>query len=154
MGGEGFGYGGWGLSKGGVWAVGGANAQDPQGWKRPRGLWGVGLRLKKQKGPRHAPHPLSQRAGDLTWELSRLPGLGGWGECPPLVSCSSGLGGSLLPASTDLPGLRGADPIWPPLLLPPQSPYVLLVHFGVPPFSLGVRVPYQQPAGALVVGRR
>ena len=50
-----------------------ANAQDSQGWKRPWGLWGVGLRLKEQKAPRHAPLPWSQRAGDLSWELSRLP---------------------------------------------------------------------------------
>ena len=37
--------------------MGGANAQDPQGWKRPSGLWGVGLRLKEKKGPRRAPTP-------------------------------------------------------------------------------------------------
>ena len=52
-----------------------ANAQDPQVWKRPLGLWGVGLRLKEQKGPWCSPHPWSQRAGDLTWAPSRLPGL-------------------------------------------------------------------------------
>ena len=33
------------------------------------------LRLKEQKGPRCGPQPWSQRAGDLTWEPSRLPGL-------------------------------------------------------------------------------
>ena len=71
---KGLGCGERGLSKGKVWVVGGAYAQDPQGWKRPWGLWTVGLRLKEQKGPRHAPHPWSQRAGDLTWEPSRLPG--------------------------------------------------------------------------------
>ena len=38
--------------------MGGTNAQDPQGWKRPWGLWSGGLRLKEQKGPRHAPPPL------------------------------------------------------------------------------------------------
>ena len=54
------------LSKGEVWVVGRAYAQDPQGWKRPWGLWRVELRLKEQKGHRHAPHPWSQRAGDLT----------------------------------------------------------------------------------------
>ena len=59
-------------------------------------------------------------------------------------------GASLPPASPDLPGLRGPDLVWPPLLLPPRSPYVLLVHSGVPPFSLGVTVPHQRPAGALV----
>ena len=60
---------------------------------------------------------------------------------------------SLPPASSDLPGLRGANPVWPPLLLPPQSPHVLPVHLGVPPISLGIRVPHQQLAGTLVVGR-
>ena len=226
------------------------------------------LRLKEQKGPRHAPHPWSQRAGDLTWEPSRLLGSSGQGKRPPLLSCSSGMveplrppllispaslvcsqgpmrpggvfraqgtglgaqqalhdrvgraiallssstppGGPLLPASPDLPdpllcpqdphvldgalergvpvwelnrlparvgqaialrsspalpgeslplasldlpSFRGADPVWPPLLLPSQSPYVLLVHLGVPPISLGVRVPHQRPGGALVAGR-
>ena len=137
--------------------VGGANAQDLQGWKRPWGLCGVGLRLKEQKGPRRDPHPWSQRAGDLTWEPSRLPGLE-WAEqtpSSPLFSYSSGLGsgGPLPPASPDLPGLRGAALVWSPLLLPPRSLYVLPVHSGVPPVSLEVRVPHQWPAGALVVGR-
>ena len=59
----------------------------------------------------------------------------------------------LLPVSPDLPGLRGTDPVWPPLLLPPQSSHILLVHLGVPPISLGIRVPHQRPAGVLVVGR-
>ena len=36
---------------------------------------------------------------------------------------------------------------------PTQSPYVLPVHFGVPPVSLGVRVPHQQLVGTVVVGR-
>ena len=62
--------------------------------------------------------------------------------------------GPLPPASPDLPGLRGTDLVWPPRLLPPWSPYVLPVHFGVPPVSFGVRVPHQRPADALVVGRR
>ena len=56
MGGKGLGCGERGLSKGEVWVVGGANAQDPQGWKRPWGLWGVGLRLK-ERGPGVAPTP-------------------------------------------------------------------------------------------------
>ena len=41
----------------------------------PGGSAGVSLRLKEQKGPRCAPHPWSQRAEDLTWELIRLSGL-------------------------------------------------------------------------------
>ena len=61
--------------------------------------------------------------------------------------------GSLPPASPDLLGLRGADSDWPKLLLPPQSPHILPVHFGVPSISLGVRVHHQWPTGALVVGR-
>ena len=43
---------------------------------------GGGLRLKEQKGPRCVPYPLSQRAGDLTWEPSRLPGLEWAGQMP------------------------------------------------------------------------
>ena len=60
---------------------------------------------------------------------------------------------SRLPLLISLPGLRGANPVWPPLLLPPQSPYFLPVHFGVPAISLGVSVPHQRLAGTLVVGR-
>ena len=51
------------------------------------------------------------------------------------------------------PPLRGASPVQPPLFLPPESPHILLVRFGVPPVSLGVEVSHQQPAGVLVVGR-
>ena len=61
-------------------------------------------------------------------------------------------GESLSPASPDLPSLRGTDPVWPSLFLCLRSPYVLLVHFGVPSVSLDVRVPHQPPAGTLVVG--
>ena len=51
----------------------------------------MGLRLKEQKGPRCAPHPWSQRAGDLTWEPSRLPGLEWVGQTPssPLLLLQS-----------------------------------------------------------------
>ena len=119
-GGEDRGCGERGLSKGEVCAVDGANAQYSQGWKRPWGLWGVGLRLKEQKRSRHAPHPWSQRAGDLTWEPSSLPGLKwvgqipsapllllpSWRAPPTCLSCS-------LPASLlhpqDQPGLEGTS---------------------------------------------
>ena len=108
MRGKGLGCGEQGLSNGEVWAVCGANAQDPQGWKRPWGLWQVGLRLKEQKGPRHAPHPWSQRTGDLTWEPSRLPGLEWAGQMPssPLQLLCSG-------------GWEGLSRL--PLLIPPAS---------------------------------
>ena len=303
--------------------MGMAYAQDPQGWKRPWGLWGVGLRLKEQKGLSRAPHPWSQRTGDSPGSPAGFLGSSGWCKCPPLLFCSSDLGGplpppspdlpslstmppmthaawrglwragdrpgtsaaslcpsgwgkcsplphsswmappsclscsplSLLPmpprthvtwrglwragdwpgssagsprpsgqgnfpcsspspprgplpsatpdllglppmppapmwpgwgfggggtslgtqqaplpewarqspsaplplfpesplqspSSPDLPSLKGADPVWPPLLLPAQSPYILLAHFGVPPVSLGIRVPHQQPAAS------
>ena len=90
-GGKDFGCGRWGLSKGEVWVVGGAYAQDPQGWKA-LGAVGCGLRLKEQKGPRSAPHPWSQRTGDLTWQPSRLPGLKRAGQTPssPLLLLPDG----------------------------------------------------------------
>ena len=116
--------------------------------KGPGGCGGVGLRLKEHKGPRRAPHPWSERAGDLTWAPSRLPVPEWAGQSP-----STPPGVPLPPASSDLPSLRGTDLVWPPLLHPPRSSYTLLVHSGVPPASLGVRVPHQWQAGALVVGR-
>ena len=78
-------------------------------------------------------------AGVPAWELSSLPGR--VGQMIALRSSPALPGESLPPASPDLPGLRDADPVWTPLLLPLQSPYILLVHFGVPPVSLGIRVP-------------
>ena len=101
--------------------------KDPRAW---RGLW---------------------RAGDWPGSSEGSPGLSGRGNHPPLFFCSSRRAPPT--CSPDLPGLRGMDPVWSPLLFPPQSPYVLPVHSGVPPVSLGVRVPHQRPAGALVVGR-
>ena len=194
--------------------MGGANAQDPQGWKTPWGLWGVGLRLKEQKGPRRAPQPWSQRAGDLTWEPSGLPGCpvgfldsSGQGKChlllrggpshlPLLISPASllcpqgptwprgglgrqgiGLGTQKAPQpecarrspSAPLP-LFPESPSCLPLLISLASGVLILsgLHFsspfspptsyrftlGFPPVSLGIRVPYQRLAGALVVGRR
>ena len=60
--------------------------------KGPGDCGGVGIRLKGHKGPRQAPHPWSQRAGDLTWEISRLPGLEWVGQMPssPLLLLRSG----------------------------------------------------------------
>ena len=63
------------------------------------------LRLKEQKGPRHAPHPWSQRVGDLTWEASTLPGLEWVGQSP----------------STPLP-LLPEDPSHLPRLNSPRPP--------------------------------
>ena len=75
------------------------------------------------------------------------------GQVITLCSSPALPGDSLLSDPPDLPGLRGANPVWPPLLPSCQFLHVLLVHLGVPPISLGVRVPHQWPAGALVLGR-
>ena len=69
--------------------------------KVPWGVWVVGLRLNRTEGARHASCLWSQRAGDPTWEPSRLP-RPEW-EGPTLLSCSSGPGGPLPPASPVLP---------------------------------------------------
>ena len=74
---------------------------------------------------------------ELDWELSRLP-YARVGRAIALRSSPTLSRESLPPAFPDLPGLRGADPVWPPLLFPPLSPYDLSVHFGIPPVSLGV----------------
>ena len=91
------------------------------------------------------------RAGDRPGSSAGSLGPNGRGN--RLRSSPTLPGEFLPPASPDLPSLRHANPVWPPLLLPPQSPYILLVHFGVPPASLGIRVPHQRPAGTLVVAR-
>ena len=82
-----------------------ANAQYPQGCKSPWGPWGVALRLKEQKGSRRSLHPWSQRQGTSLGRTAGFLGSSGLGKCPPLLSCSSGLGGSLPPTSPDLPSL-------------------------------------------------
>ena len=122
----------------------------PPGPMQPRG---VGLRLKEQEGSRRAPHPWSQRTGDLTWEPSRLPGLEYIGQTPspPLLSCSSSLGGPLPPASPDLPSLLPMPPRthtawrglweqgdWPVPKWTGQSPSAPLLLFpeGAPPACL------------------
>ena len=93
----GLGCGGWGLNKGEFWVVGGADAQDPQGWKRPWALLGVGLRLKEQKGPRRAPHPSLRGQGTSPGSPAGSLGPSGQGDGPPLLSCSSWKNPSRLP---------------------------------------------------------
>ena len=101
--------------------MGGAYAQDPQGWKRPWELWGWGLGSRNRRGPRCALHPWSQRAGDLTWEPSRLPGLewAGQSPSPPLLLLLEGpscLPLLISPASGApiLSGLHFSSPLSPP----------------------------------------
>ena len=115
--GEVLGCGERGLSKGEVWVLSRVNAQDLQGWKRSWGLWGLGLRLKEQKGPRHA----QGTEGAQACSKGRGPHLGAqqasWaqvGGVNTLLSSPAppvwGLGGPLLPASPDLPGLPSMPP--------------------------------------------
>ena len=70
--------------------VGGANAQDPQGWKRPWELWGgVWLRLKEQKGPGVPPTPGLRGRGTSPGSPAGFLGSSGWGKRPTLLSRSS-----------------------------------------------------------------
>ena len=108
--GEGLGCGGWGLSKGEVWAVGGANAQDPQGWKRPWSCGGCGLGSSNRREPGMPPTPGLRGQGTSSGSPAGFLGSSGWGKCSPLLSCSSGLGGPLPPASPDLPCLLPVPP--------------------------------------------
>ena len=111
MGGEGLGCGGQGLSKGVVWVVGGAYAQDPQGWKRPWGLWGGwGLGSRNRRGPGVPPTPGLRGWGTSPGSPAGFLGSSGQGKHPPLLFCSSGLGGPLPPASPDLCGLLPMPP--------------------------------------------
>ena len=116
---EDWGLGGLGAGRIGGWEAGRIGGWEDwglclghTGWKRPWGLWRVGLTLKEQKGSWRAPHPWSQRAGKLLWEPSRLPGLEWAGQMPssPLLLLRSGVweGPSLLPLL-----ISPASLLWP-----------------------------------------
>ena len=90
--------------------VGGANAQDPQGWKRLWGLWGWGLGSRNRRGPGCPPFLVSRGQGTSPGSPAGFLGSSEQGKCPPLLSCSSSLGGPLPPASPDLPGLPPMPP--------------------------------------------
>ena len=112
--GEGLGCGGRGLNKGKVWMVGGASAQDPQGWKRSWGLWGVGLRLKEQWGVGVPPTPGLRGQETSPGSPAGFLGSSGWGKCPPLLSSPApsfwDMGRPHPPASPDLPALPPMPP--------------------------------------------
>ena len=95
--GKGLGCGGRGLSKGKVWAVGGAYAQDPQGWKRPCGIGGWGLGSRNRRGPGMSPTPRLRGQGTSPGSPGGFLDSNGWGKHPPLLSCSSGLGSGRAP---------------------------------------------------------
>ena len=123
---------GWGLCLG------------PTSWKRPWGLWEMELRLKEQKGPRRAPHPWSQRAGDLTWEPSRLPGLEWAGQMPsaPLPLLPEGpshlpLLMSLVSGALILSDLHFSSPLSPPRLTSSLGGSSCLLGLQGPPPAAG-----------------
>ena len=86
-----------GPKQGKVWAVGRANAQDPQGWKRPRGLWGWGLGSRNGRDPGVPPTPHFRGQGTSPGSPAGFLGLRGQGKRPPLLSCSSSLGSGWAP---------------------------------------------------------
>ena len=92
--------------------MGRAYAQNPQGLKRLWGLWGVGLRLKEQKGPRRA-------------------------SAPPV---SEGGGPHLGAQQASQAGVGGANALHPPVLEGP-SRLSLLFSPGLPPTSPGPTQP-------------
>ena len=73
--------------------------------------------------------------GEQAWELTRLPGPSGPGYRPLLLSLSSRR--PLPSTSPDLPGLRGSNPVWPPLLLPlqPLTSYWFTLGFLLSPWT-------------------
>ena len=121
-------------------------------------IWEGPSRLPLQFSPQppsYAPKDPGDLDGALevgvpAWELSSLlcpsgPGYGPLllsGSCPRVPPACL-----LISPASGVPILSGLH------FSPTQSPCVLPVHLGVPPLSLGVRVPHQWPAGALVVGR-
>ena len=113
----------WGAGPKQRWGLGGGRGlcSGPTGLEKALGVWGVGLRLQEQKGPRRAPHPWSQRAGDLTWEPSRLPGLEWAGRSPSVPLPFLPEGPSHLPLLISpasgvpiLSGLHFSSPLGPP----------------------------------------
>ena len=72
------------------------------------GEWGLGSR--NRRGPGVPPTPALRGQGISPGSPAGFLGLSGWGKCPPFLSCSSGLGGPLPPASPDPPGLLPMPP--------------------------------------------
>ena len=87
--------------------MGGAYAQDSQGWKRAWGLWGLGSR---NRGAQACPHPCLRGQGISPGSPAGFLGSSGKGKHPPLLSCSCSLGGALRPASPNLPGFSPMPP--------------------------------------------
>ena len=78
--------------------------------KGPGGCEGWGLGSRNTRGPGVPPTPGLRGQGTSPGSPAGFLGWSGWGKCPPLLSCSSGLGGPLPPASPDLPSLPPMSP--------------------------------------------
>ena len=139
------------LSKGEVWAVGGANAQDPQGWKRPWGLWGWGLGSRNRSIPCVPPTPGLRGQGTSPGSPAGFLGSSGRGKCPPLLFCS--FWRTLPTCLSWSPWTQGCRSCLASTSPPPSVPPCPTGSLGGSPISLGIRVPHQRPAGTLVVGR-
>ena len=74
------------------------------------GCGGRGLGSRNRRGPGVPPTPGLRGQRTSPGSPAGFLGSSGWGKCPPLLSCSSGLGGPLPPASPDLPCLPPMPP--------------------------------------------
>ena len=78
--------------------------------KGPGGCGGWSLGSRNRRGPGVPPTLCLRGQGTSPGSPAGFLTSSGWGKHPPLLSCSSGLGGPLLPASPDLPGLPPMPP--------------------------------------------
>ena len=87
--------------------MGWASAQDPQGWKRPWGLWGWGLGSRNRRSPGMPPTPGLRGQGTSPGSPAGFLGSSGWAKHPPLLLLRSGVweGPSLLPLLISLASL-------------------------------------------------
>ena len=78
--------------------------------KGPGGCGGWGSGSRKRWDPGMPPTPGLRGQGTSPGRPAGFLDSSGWDKCPPLFSCSSGLGGPLSPASHNLPGLPPMPP--------------------------------------------
>ena len=123
----------------GGWGLGSRNRRGP-GVPPTPGLRGQGTSPGSSAGPTgillYAPRTHVAWRG--RWRGGYQPGgsadsLGPSGRGNHPCSSPALPRGSLPYASPDLPCLRGADPVWPPLLLPAQSPTSYRFTWGLLP---------------------
>ena len=78
--------------------------------KGPGGCGGWGLGSRNGRGPGAPPTPGLRGQGTSPGSTAGFLDSSGQGKCPPLLSCSSCLGGPLPSASPDLPSLPPMPP--------------------------------------------